>query len=53
MENNVGIIRHKIYDLRIILQRMIECKGDLLDPEIIDISNLLDEILNEYDRLKG
>ncbi|MHB8065195.1 MAG: Spo0E family sporulation regulatory protein-aspartic acid phosphatase [Ruminiclostridium sp.] len=51
MENNVGIIRHKIYELRKILQNMIECKDDLLDPDIIKVSSLLDEILNEYDEI--
>lgn len=52
MENNVGMIMHKIYDLRLVLQHTIERKEDLLDPEIINISNLLDEILNEYNRLR-
>lgn len=49
MEENDVIIRNKIYELRKILQNMIECKDDLLDPDIIKVSSLLDEILNEYD----
>lgn len=51
MEKNVESVRHKINELRKLLQNMIDCKDNLLDPEIINTSVLLDEILNEYDEL--
>ncbi len=52
MVSNVEIIRHKIIELRKLLQSMIDAKGDLLDPEILRVSSLLDDILNEYDKLR-
>lgn len=52
MAGNVEIIQHKIIELRKLLQSMIDAKGNLLDPEILRVSTLLDDILNEYDKLR-
>ncbi|MDF2884200.1 MAG: hypothetical protein K0R54_4767 [Clostridiaceae bacterium] len=53
MVSNVETIRHKIILLRKLLQSMIDAKGDLLDPDILCASSLLDDILNEYDKVKN
>ena len=41
----------KIEELRKEMNDTISTKGDLLDPEIIKISKILDGHLNEYHRL--
>lgn len=41
----------KIRDLRKYLNNLIEKKNDLLDPEIMGVSKMLDLLLNEYEKL--
>ncbi|EKQ51591.1 MULTISPECIES: aspartyl-phosphate phosphatase Spo0E family protein [unclassified Clostridium] len=41
----------KIYKTRQALHETIDIKGDLLDVEVINISQKLDSILNEYNKL--
>ncbi|WP_297429256.1 aspartyl-phosphate phosphatase Spo0E family protein [Clostridium sp.] len=41
----------KIYKTRQVLHETIDRKGDLLDVEVINISQKLDSILNEYNKL--
>ncbi len=44
-------ILDKIRELKEVLQVLIEEKSDLLDPEVIAVSRMLDSILNEYERM--
>ncbi|HEX9061097.1 MAG TPA: aspartyl-phosphate phosphatase Spo0E family protein [Clostridia bacterium] len=41
----------KIQDLREHLDKLVVQKGNLLDPEIIAASRLVDKLLNEYEKL--
>ncbi|MZK53977.1 Spo0E family sporulation regulatory protein-aspartic acid phosphatase [Clostridium beijerinckii] len=47
MEN----INNKINMMRKLLQDLINEKSNLLDPDVILVSQELDEILNEYNKL--
>jgi len=42
----------KIRFLRNKLVELVEVKGDLLDPEVLNVSKQLDIVLNEYNKLK-
>ncbi|HOJ09311.1 MAG TPA: Spo0E family sporulation regulatory protein-aspartic acid phosphatase [Clostridiales bacterium] len=42
----------KIRKIKEELDRMIELKGNLQDYDIIKLSKELDELLNEYDKIK-
>lgn len=44
LQNHIEMVRES-------LTSIIEAKKDLLDPEIVSISQLLDILLNEYIRL--
>lgn len=44
-------IEAKIRYLRKDLQRLIEQKNNLLDPEVIRLSQALDDVLNQYNLL--
>lgn len=41
----------KIYEMRQALYEIIDKKGNLLDIEVINASQKLDNILNEYNKL--
>ncbi len=44
----------KIQDLRKYLHLLLEEKENLLDPEIVSVSKMIDTLLNEYEKiLKG
>ncbi|AZV57715.1 aspartyl-phosphate phosphatase Spo0E family protein [Clostridium sp. AWRP] len=44
-------ILQKITELRKKLENLIEQKKNLLDPEVVVASQMLDSILNEYNRI--
>ncbi|ADK15895.1 MULTISPECIES: aspartyl-phosphate phosphatase Spo0E family protein [Clostridium] len=44
-------ILQKITELRKELENLIEQKKNLLDPEVIVASQMLDSILNEYNKI--
>ncbi|MCT4621298.1 MAG: aspartyl-phosphate phosphatase Spo0E family protein [Marinisporobacter sp.] len=56
MENYKGALNavlKEIEEARFSLNELIqEKKGDLLDPEVIQLSQFLDHLLSEYDRIK-
>jgi len=41
----------KIQNLRKYIHKLIEKKNDLLDPEVLTASKMLDAVLNEYNKL--
>lgn len=49
---NINSVLEDIEMLRDILSGLIESKGELLDSEVLEASILLDNALNEYNRLK-
>lgn len=44
-------VMNKINETRKWLNDLLEKKGDLLDPEVIELSQFLDKILNDYNKL--
>lgn len=48
---NLQEINKMIYEIRQTLNTTIEEKQDLLDSEVIDISQKLDSVLNKYNNL--
>ncbi|OAA92072.1 aspartyl-phosphate phosphatase Spo0E family protein [Clostridium ljungdahlii] len=50
MDEIEGIFQ-KIAELRKELENLIEQKKNLLDPEVIVASQMLDSILNEYNKI--
>jgi glutamate dehydrogenase/leucine dehydrogenase len=49
--NEIEEILQKIIELRKELENLIEQKKNLLDPEVIVASQMLDSILNEYNKI--
>lgn len=47
---NTNEIKKKINELRIMLNSLITNKKSLQDPEVVDISRKLDNLLNELDK---
>lgn len=41
----------KIQQLRGYMHNLIITKGDLIDPEIITVSKMIDTLLNEYEKV--
>jgi hypothetical protein len=44
-------IKKRIEELRIVLQELIEKKTDIVDPEIVMASEVLDTLINKYNNL--
>lgn len=44
-------LKIKIQNLRMHLEELIEEKNNLLNPDILAASKMLDALLNEYDKL--
>lgn len=44
-------VETRIYEMRQLLHRIINEKGNLLDLEVIIVSQRLDDMINEYNRL--
>ncbi len=52
-KNNLNSIHRQIENTRSMLNNLIKEKNcDLLDIEVIELSQLLDQLLSEYDKLK-
>ena len=51
MDNQLEILSRDIERLKKKLNELVETK-ELTDPEVIEISQKLDVLLDEYDRLK-
>lgn len=52
MEELKDLIEKIIRELKGKLNGLINNKNNLSDPEIINVSKELDEVLNEYERIK-
>jgi len=46
-------LSEKIRDLRDNMNRLIEVKGNLSDPEIMKSSKILDDLINEYRKISN
>jgi hypothetical protein len=44
-------IAEKIEDLRILMYQLMNEKVELTDPELVDLSQNLDKLLNKYNEL--
>lgn len=49
---DINTVKKDVEVLRETLSSLIQSKGELLDPEVLKASVLLDNALNEYNRLK-
>ncbi|MCT4564729.1 MAG: aspartyl-phosphate phosphatase Spo0E family protein [Maledivibacter sp.] len=45
---NLKLLEKKIQSLRSVMHELIESKGDISAPEIIEISQVLDKVLVQY-----
>lgn len=48
--SNLKELDKKIHELKEYLNKLIDEKGNLLDPDIITVSKMVDTLLNEYDK---
>lgn len=47
------IILQKIEEVRILMHELMDEKQQLTDPELVELSQKLDKLLNEYDVIKS
>ncbi|AGK99076.1 aspartyl-phosphate phosphatase Spo0E family protein [Clostridium pasteurianum] len=47
----VEIMLNKIEELRTLMHQLMNKKLELTDPELVDLSQNLDKLLNKYNRL--
>lgn len=50
---NLKLLEKKIKSLRSMMHELIESKGDISAPEIIEISQVLDKVLVQYLKQKS
>ncbi len=50
--DSLKVLELKIIELRDRMHRLIESKQELIDPEIVSISQELDKLLNIYNDIK-
>lgn len=46
--SNKELLLKKIEEIRALMNKLIEEKDELIDPEIVEVSQQLDRLLNEY-----